>query len=223
VNQDLTDITIVLDESGSMGPIRGDTIGALNTFVQEQKAIPGNAVFSLYTFSSGLDKEYQFLRQRVAAVNLKDAQPLTDKDYTPAGGTPLLDALGTAIDSTGIRLGNLPEDQRPARVLFVIVTDGKENASTKFDTAAIREKIKHQDEVYSWDFVYLGANQDAFAVSSGLGISAGNTSGFEATSGGIKSMTGKLSSNAVNYRSGGATRGSYFVEPVGSGATADSK
>lgn len=103
---------------------------------------------------------------------MKEIKELTAEDYIPDGGTPLLDTIGYAIEETGMRLSALPESLRPGKVLFVIQTDGQENASKKYSKAKINEMIKHQTETYKWEFLFLGANQDAIQSGAELGISA---------------------------------------------------
>lgn len=105
-----------------------------------------------------------------------DAMPkLTDRSYTCDGGTALLDALGKAIDETGLRLAKLSEESRPAKVVFVVITDGEENSSTTFTKAQIREMIAHQEGRYQWGFSFLGCGFDAFAEAGSIGVSIGTT------------------------------------------------
>ncbi len=160
MRQDLTDITVVLDRSGSMHACQSDSEGGLNRFIADQKKLPGAAVFTLVQF----DTEYEFVHR---AVPIRDVPhcPLV-----PRGNTALLDAVGRAIVETGERLAKTPEKDRPGLVAFVILTDGQENSSREFSLARVREMISHQQDVYKWQFTYLGANQDAFAEAGSLGI-----------------------------------------------------
>ncbi len=163
MRNDLTDVTLIVDRSGSMIDCRADAEGGVNTFIENQKKEPGDCLFSLVQF----DAEYEFVHKGVA---IKDVPYYT---LVPRGWTALLDAVGRSINETGNRLAAIPEEQRPGLVVFVIVTDGQENSSHEFKKSQIREMIELQQNTYSWKFTFLGANQDAFAEAGSLGISAG--------------------------------------------------
>jgi hypothetical protein len=160
MRSDLTDITVMIDRSGSMASMKKDAEGGVNSFVDEQKKQAGEALFTLVQF----DTEYEFVHK---AIPIKDVGGFT---LNPRGGTALLDAVGRSISETGQRLAAMPEDQRPALVVFVILTDGQENSSKEFSQPQIKEMIKTQSESYKWQFVFLGANQDSFASAGGIGI-----------------------------------------------------
>jgi hypothetical protein len=132
--------------------------------------------------------------------DIQEVNALNDKTFVPHGGTPLLDSIGWAIDDTGERLSSLPESERPSKVLFVIITDGEENASQVFNYTEIQEKIKHQTEAYSWDFMYLGANQDAIAEGSKMGISGASSLSYAATGQATHDTYAVLASKAALYR-----------------------
>jgi hypothetical protein len=165
-----TDITILLDRSGSMRHVCDDTIGGINAFIEGQQNLPGKSTLSLIQF----DDKYEpnFVGHDIKIIKI--APKLTRDTYQPRGWTRLLDAIGRAIDETGERLAAMPEDQRPGKVIFVIQTDGFENDSRVFrgdeGRMKIADKIRHQTEVYNWQFVFLGANQDAIIVAQGIGI-----------------------------------------------------
>lgn len=166
---DLTDITLVVDRSGSMARSRRDAEGGVNAFIAEQAGKPGEALLTLVQF----DTEYEFLHKGV---------PISDvPDYTlhPRGMTALLDAVGRAINETGERLANMDEEDRPGLVIFVVLTDGHENASREFSKADIKEMIEHQQETYGWHFTFLGANQDAFAEAARMGIGPAGVANFD--------------------------------------------
>jgi uncharacterized protein YegL len=160
MRNDLTDITVVLDRSGSMASCRDDAENGLNHFVDEQKKAAGAATFTLVQF----DTEYEFVHK---GVDLKSVGRLT---LNPRGQTALLDAVGRAIAESGERIKGIAENDRPGLVVFVIVTDGHENASREFTLEQVRAAIVHQQDVYRWQFTFLGANQDAFAAAGGMGI-----------------------------------------------------
>jgi len=165
---DLTDITLVIDRSGSMEPIRHDAEGGVNAFVAEQAKQPGEALLTLVQF----DTEYEFIHR---GVPVRQVQPY---QLEPRGSTALLDAVGRAILETGDRLAKMTEADRPGLVVFVIVTDGEENSSKEFSKDKIKEMITHQQDAYHWQFTFLGANQDAFAEAGGLGINAAGVADF---------------------------------------------
>lgn len=160
MRKDLTDITIVVDRSGSMQACKNDAEGGINQFIEDQKKQTGHATLTLVQF----DTVYDFVH---TAKPIQDVPPYT---LTPRGGTALLDAVGRAIVEAGERIGKMPEADRPGLVCFVIVTDGEENSSKEFTKDQIKEKITHQTDVYKWQFTFLGANVDAFAMGSSLGV-----------------------------------------------------
>lgn len=169
MNKDLTKIVVVLDCSGSMSSCKNDTEQGLRYFIEQQKEKPGKCVLSLYEFDN---------RYRV----VYDSVPLEfiEKSYSfhPAGGTALLDALGTAIEQTGKKLAETPEQDRPGLVVFVVLTDGEENSSRSFSNEKVREMIKHQQDVYKWQFTFLGADQDSFANAGQLGFKHESVANF---------------------------------------------
>lgn len=194
--KNLTEIICVLDRSGSMESIVNDAIGGFNSFLKSQQATPGEAVMSIVLF----DHEYQVLCSGKA---LADVTPLTDQTFVPRGSTALLDALGKTIDEVGVRLANLPESQRPDKVLFVILTDGQENASQHYSAEQIHQMISHQRSIYSWEFLFLAANQDAFTASERMGISQGNTMNFAADADGVDRVFQNISTASLNFRAMG--------------------
>lgn len=168
MRRDRTDITLIVDRSGSMEQMRMDAEGGVNAFVRRQASEPGEALVTLVQF----DTEYEFLHKGVPAASVGQFT------LAPRGGTALLDAVGRAIDETGARLAALPEAERPGLVVFVIVTDGQENSSREYTRDAVREKIRHQQEVYRWQFTFLGATPEAFAEAGSLGVAAGGAAAF---------------------------------------------
>ena len=160
-----TDITVLLDRSGSMESIKADTIGGFNEFLKSQKDEPGEATFTLVQFDTG---GYDRV---IDAKPIAEAKPLTGDTFEPRGGTPLLDSMARSIRETGERLKALPNHARPEKVIFVIVTDGEENQSREFSREQVMAMVTHQRDVYKWEFIYLGANQDAINEAGKLGIS----------------------------------------------------
>lgn len=160
MKKDLTDITVVLDRSGSMNSCQKDSEGGLNAFIEQQKKEPGRAIFSLIQF----DTVYEFVHKGV------DIQTVGHCPLVPRGGTALLDAVGRAIVETGERLNKMAEADKPGLVTFVILTDGEENSSREYKLEQIKQMIEHQTKTYNWQFLFLGANADAFAQARGMGI-----------------------------------------------------
>ena len=168
MNKDLVDITLVVDRSGSMESIREDAQGGINAFIREQAKLDGQANLTLVQF----DIEYEFIHSAT------DIQNVPEYKLVPRGGTALLDAVGRAINETGERLAAIPESKRPGLVAFVITTDGEENSSREFHVSDIKRMIKHQQKVYNWQFTFLGADQDAFAEASRMGMTRRGVANF---------------------------------------------
>ena len=154
MRENLTEMVFVLDRSGSMSGLAADTIGGFNELIEKQKKIEGCAYVTTVLF----DHEYEVLLDHVA---LEEVAPLTDKEYFARGSTALLDAVGRTIDAVGARLAATAEEERPEHVVFVITTDGMENSSREYTAQRVRGMIEHQQQKYSWQFVFLGANMDA--------------------------------------------------------------
>ena len=163
MRKNLTEMVFILDRSGSMSHLVADTIGGFNSMIEQQKNEDGDAYITTVLF----DHEYELLHNY---VDIKDVEPITDKEYYARGMTALLDAIGRTINSVGERLNNTPEDERPEKVIFVITTDGYENASQEFTKAGVKKMIEHQQEKYSWTFMFLGANMDAVGEATSLGM-----------------------------------------------------
>jgi uncharacterized protein YegL len=157
---DLTHIYFLLDRSGSMQSIKSDTEGGFAAFVEEQRGEPGDCRVTLARFDHEYDVVY-------SGVPVSDVPPL---DLQPRGRTALLDAMGRLVTDAGAELGALPEGDRPGTVVVAVMTDGHENASTEWTHAAIKSLVEQQTSVYAWQFLYMGADQDAIEVGAGLGV-----------------------------------------------------
>jgi len=158
---DLSEIVLVVDRSGSMDSCRADAEGGINNFIEEQKKVAGEANFTLVQF----DTEYEVVHN---GVSIKDVPKYV---LVPRGWTALLDAVGRAITTVGERLDKMQEAEKPGCVIVVIVTDGQENSSKEYTREQICQMITLQQETYSWKFVYLGADPSAFVVGNSFGIS----------------------------------------------------
>jgi uncharacterized protein YegL len=192
--KDFTHIAVLLDRSGSMESVRAETISGYNHFVKEQREAGDNASLTLVQFDSGGIDTLQEM------TPIKAVPDLNSDTYQPRGMTPLLDALGRTIESTGKQLAAIPEDNRPDKVVFVVITDGQENASHQFTKAKIAEMIGLQEGAYKWNFVYLGANQDAFVEARGMNINVATAAAFAGTPDSMRASYAVTSSNLKDFR-----------------------
>lgn len=179
MNQNLTEVIFLLDRSGSMSSLESDTIGGFNSFVKSQSKL-GPTLLTTVLF----DDKYEILHNGVDASRVV----LTEKEYYTRGNTALLDAVGRTILDVGLRLSQTPEPLRPHKVIFVITTDGLENASKEFTYDKVHQMITHQKEVYQWDFIFLGANIDVAREGSRLGINPDMSLSYQASRDGTQKM-----------------------------------
>ena len=182
----LTELVFILDRSGSMGGLEKDTIGGFNSLIGNQKKEEGEALVSTVLF----DNETEVLHDRVPVEKLEE---MTEKQYYVRGCTALLDAVGGAIHHIGNVHKYAREEDRPEKTLFVITTDGMENASREYTYEKVKEMIERQKEKYGWEFLFLGANIDAVDVAGRMGIRPERAVNYECDSAGT----------AVNYRAVG--------------------
>lgn len=206
--ENLTSINVIIDRSGSMTGLRHDTMGSFNSFLKEQQAFPGEALFTLCTFNDRSTLVHDF-------VKIASVEGINDTTYRTEGNTALLDAMGTTIDSVGKKLAALPEEERPSKVIFLIITDGEENSSHTYSREQIKSMVQHQRETYSWEFVFMGANIDAITAGTSLGISAQNSVSYSATKGGTSRLYGAVSSNTMSYRSSKSSLAPDFFGQTG--------
>lgn len=191
MKKDYTHLSLVVDRSGSMGTIKEDAQGGVNTLISEQAAVEtGNITVSLYEFDNRYDKVF-------GPVAASEAPEYV---LSPRGSTALHDSIFKAMADTGDWLRELDEAERPSKVIFTIVTDGGENASREVKLDQLKAAITEQTDKYDWEFVYLAANVDAFATGGGMGIKG--TTGFVQTR--IKDSYYTLSNAVTNSRATGA-------------------
>lgn len=171
MRKNLTELVFILDRSGSMSGLESDTIGGFNSMVEKQKKEQGEAIVSTVLF----DDTSEVLHDR---VKIEDIAPLTDKDYYVRGCTALLDAIGGAIHHIGNVHKYAREEDVPEHTLFVITTDGMENASRSYSKERVKQMIERQKAKYGWEFIFLGANIDAVETARSFGISADRAANY---------------------------------------------
>ena len=165
MRKDLTELVFIIDRSGSMSGLESDTIGGFNSMIRKQKQAEGEALISTVLF----DNVSEVLHD---CVNVKDIQPMTEHDYTVRGTTALLDAIGGAIHHIGNVHKYARQEDVPEHTMFVITTDGMENASRYYSSEKVKKMIERQKVKYGWEFLFLGANIDAVETASHFGIGA---------------------------------------------------
>lgn len=181
MGNNITELVFILDMSGSMQGLRSDTIGGFNSMIEKQRAEPGRAFVSTVLFNT----ESKVVHDRVP---LEKVEAMTDREYTPMGGTALLDAVGSAIHHIGnIHKYARPEDV-PENTLLVITTDGMENSSVHYDLKKVKKMIERQQERYGWKFIFLGANIDAAQTAHSMGIAREYAADYCADSSGSEVM-----------------------------------
>lgn len=169
----LTEMVFILDRSGSMAGLEAETIGGFNGLIEKQKRLEGEAVVSTLLF----DTEFEVLHDRVP---LADVKPITDKEYYVRGMTALLDAIGRSVAKIGTVQKYAREEDRAEKVVFVIITDGAENASRQYTHADVKAMIRRQTDRFGWEFLFLGANIDAAAAAESVGIRANHAARYHA-------------------------------------------
>ena len=182
MKKNLTEIVFILDRSGSMAGLEADTIGGFNAMIAKQRQEPGEALISTILF----DDRSEVLHDRTPVSRVR---PMTARDYTVRGSTALLDAIGGAIHHIGNVHKYARDEDRPEHTLFVITTDGMENASHRYDSETVKRMIRRQQKQYGWEFLFLGANMDVVKEAARFGISSDRAVRFENDAQGV----------AVNY------------------------
>ena len=180
MKKNLTEIVFILDRSGSMSGLEKDTIGGFNGILEKQKGEPGEALISTVLF----DHESEVIHDR---VDLREMRHLTEKEYYVRGSTALLDAVGGAIHHIGNVHKYIREEDRPEKTLFVITTDGMENASRAYTYDRVKQMIQQKKEA-GWEFIFLGANIDAAKEAARFGISVDCAADYHADTLGTVSM-----------------------------------
>ncbi len=207
MRKDLTELVFIIDRSGSMAGLEADTIGGFNSLVKKQKMEEGECYLSVVLFDDRMEVLYD-------RTPIRQAEPMTDRQYYVRGCTALLDALGGAIHHIGNIHKYAREEDRPAKTLFVITTDGLENASRKYTYEKVRRMVEHEKEKYGWEFLFLGANMDAIQAGRRFGIMPDRAVTFENDSEGIGLNYDVLSETIHHVRtSASPNAGAAMAEP----------
>ncbi len=179
MKKNFTELVFILDRSGSMAGLEGDTIGGFNAMIEKQKKLDGECVVSTVIF----DNVSEVIHDR---VKLEDVAPMTEDDYTVRGCTALIDAIGGAIHHIGNIHKYAREEDIPEHTVFVITTDGMENASRRYTSRQVKEMVERQKSKYGWEFIFLGANIDAVETAKSFGIDANRAVNYHSDSKGTK-------------------------------------
>ena len=193
MKKDLTELVFILDRSGSMAGLEDDTIGGFNAMIEKQKLEPGEAYVSTVLF----DNRSEVIHDR---LKLDRVPALTRKEYYVRGCTALLDAVGRAIHHIGNIHKYAREEDRPQRTLFVITTDGMENASRRYDYDRVKAMIERQRQKYGWEFLFLGANIDAAKEAARFGIGAEHAANYHADAQGTAVIYEAVSAAVCSFR-----------------------
>lgn len=186
-------MVFILDRSGSMSGLEEDTIGGYNSMLEKQQKESGEAIVSTVLF----DDEYEIIHDR---TDIKEINPITDKEYFVRGTTALLDAIGKTINKIVNATKNTKEGHQAEKVMFVIITDGMENASREYNYPKVKAMIERQKERYNWEFVFLGANIDAIATASKFGINEDRAANYHPDGEGTKLNYDVVSDMIVEMR-----------------------
>ncbi len=181
MKKNLTELVFIIDESGSMSGLESDTIGGFNSMIEKQKKLDGEVIVSTVLFSN----ESRVLHDR---VDISKIEPMNDNQYIPGGCTALLDTIGGAIHHIGNVHKYARDEDRPEHTMFVITTDGMENASRKYGSDKIKKMIKRQEEQYGWEFLFVAANIDAVETAADIGIRRERAANYNYSKEGTKNL-----------------------------------
>ena len=193
MKNNITEMVFILDRSGSMQGLEKDTIGGFNSMIENQKKLDGKCYVSTILF----DGQTDVIHDR---ADLSEVKKMTDKEYFVRGCTALLDAVGGAIHHIGNIHKYARREDVPEKTIFVIATDGYENASRNYDAHTVRKMIKRQKERYGWEFLFLGANIDACAAAESIGIDRKRAANYSASPMGTSTLYNVVNETIRNYR-----------------------
>ena len=195
MNSTSTELVFILDKSGSMAGLESDTIGGFNALITKQKKEQGEARVTTVLFNH----HYELLHDR---ISIKGIAPITETEYEVSGTTALLDAIGSTIQKIGNAQKRTSEEERAGKVMFIITTDGHENASCEYTIQKIKSMIAHQKETYNWEFIFLGANIDAVSTAEKFGIDEDFAVKYHADKEGTELNYQVLSEAVSSFRTG---------------------
>ena len=201
----ITEVVFLLDRSGSMGGLELDTIGGFNSMLHKQRLIEGKVKISTVLF----DHQFEVIHHRLP---LEEVADLTLKEYFVRGSTALLDAIGRSIKKIGSIQKYATDENRSEKVLFVIITDGMENASTEFSSRQIKQMIKNQTADYNWEFLFIGANIDAVETARSYGIKENRAANYHHDSRGTMKNFDAVNAAIVHLRDEGSIKDDWKVE-----------
>ena len=207
MNNNLTEIVFILDRSGSMAGLEDDTVGGFNAMVEKQRKEPGEALLTAVLFSN--DSEVIYDR-----ADIRNVEPMTDRQYQVGGCTALLDAIGGAVHHIANIHKYAREEDRPGKTVFVITTDGLENASRRYTYADVQKMVQHEQEKYGWEFLFLGANMDAISAAHSFGIRADRAARYSCDSVGTEVSFRTASSAISKLRKGAAISSDWCADVV---------
>ena len=207
MKKDYTHISIILDRTGSMETIRDDTIGGFNAFLNQQRTEPGEATLTIVQFDS--QDPYEVLHK---FKPITDVPEMTRETFVPRAATPLLDAIGRSINDLEKSLTEIEEDERPSRIIMVIITDGQENSSVEFRKDQIEKMIREKQEKSDWQFAFLSADLAAIGDALTTGFDATSTMAYDKTAEGTVSAWVSASMRISDYRSGRSKDVSFAEE-----------
>lgn len=204
MKKEYTHISIIIDRSGSMATMAKEVVSGFNSLLNKQLKVKGEATMTVVQF----DHEYQVLNDFIKINNVKE---LDNNTYTPRGNTALLDAMGKTIEDVRTKINELEDNEKPSKAIFVFITDGEENCSKQYSRERVFEMIEDlkseskEENAIDWDFVFIGANQDAISAGSSLGISRGASLTYDSSGDGATTAFKSLSDSLTSYRC--ATKG----------------
>lgn len=190
----LTELVFILDKSGSMSGLERDTIGGYNAMLEKQKTVAGECLITTVLFDNG----YELLHDR---IDIRAVSPITEKEYCVGGSTALIDAIGRTISKIGNAQKHTADEYRAEKVMFVIITDGEENASREYSSDKVKSQIQRQKEKYAWEFIFLGANIDAVETAQRFGIAPDRAQNYHADSEGTALNFRVMSEAVASFRS----------------------
>ena len=205
MNSNLTEIVFILDRSGSMAGLEADTIGGFNAMVKKQQEEEGEALLSAVLFSDESSVVYD-------RVDVRRVEPMTDRQYRVGGCTALLDAIGGAVRHIANVHKYAREEDRPGKTVFVITTDGMENASRRYSYREVQELVKHEQEKHGWEFLFLGANMDAIQAARTFGIREDRAVRYECDGAGTSLNFAVVGRAIGKMRRGEAVESSWCAE-----------